>query len=324
MEDLREVAQNTGRSNEPEGYAAMRDGAAVVDRPERSVLRLTGKDPVGMLNAILTNEVPKEESRGVYAMLLNPKGRVQTDLRVVRAGEDVFIDTEPEGAGAAREILGRYAPFSRVKLEDLSGSWSVLGLYGPDASELLGGVEAAEHASVEVEVGDVSLLAVGVAVPVSGFDLIGPSDNLAAAREHLSERGATLADRPAYETARIEAGVPRFGADITPDNFPGETGTLDRGVSFQKGCYPGQETVARMRYRGHPNKTLYRLAIEGTQAQAGAQILQNGKTIGAVTSVAPLPVEGRVLALGYLSRGADTEGPLEAGPSGIRVLGPAS
>src|SRR5918998_105510 len=188
MEDLREVPQNTGRSNSTEGFAAMKDGAAVVDRSERPLLRLTGKDPVGMLNAVLTNDVPKEEHRSVYAMLLNPKGRVQTDLRVVKAGEDLLIDTEPEGAGAAREILGRYAPFSRVKLEDLSGSWSVLGLYGPDASELLGGVEAAEHASVELEVGGVSLLAVGVAVPVSGFDLIGPSDNLAAAREHLSEQ----------------------------------------------------------------------------------------------------------------------------------------
>ena len=324
MENLREVPQNTGRSNDPDGYAAIKKGAAVVDRSERSVLRLTGKDPVGMLNAILTNEVPKEANRGVYAMLLNPKGRVQTDLRVVRAGEDVFIDTEPEGAGAAREILGRYAPFSRVKLEDLSGSWSVLGLYGPDADGLLGGLEAAEHASVGLEVGGVSLLAVGVAQPVRGFDLIGPSGDLAAAREHLIERGATPADRPAYETARVTAGVPRFGADITPDNFPGETGTLDRAVSFQKGCYPGQETVARMRYRGHPNKILYRLAIQGKQAQAGAKILQNGKNVGAVTSVAPLPVDGKILALGYLSRGADTEGPLEAGQAGIRVLGPAS
>jgi folate-binding protein YgfZ len=323
MEDLREVPQNTGRSNGPEGYAAMREGAAVLDRPERPVLRLTGKDPVGMLNAILTNEVPKG-AHGVYALLLNPKGRVQADLRVVKAGKDVLIDTEPEGAGAAREILGRYAPFSRVKLEDLSSSWSVVGLYGPDAGRLLGGLEAAQHASVEVELGGLNLLAVGVAHPVPGFDLIGPSDDLTAAREHLIERGATPAYRPAYETARIEAGVPRFGTDITPDSFPGETGTLDRAVSFHKGCYPGQETVARMRYRGHPNKTLYRLAIEGAEAQAGAQILQNGKTVGAVTSVAPLPVGDRVLALGYLSRGADTEEPLRAEHAVLRVLGPAS
>jgi len=300
----------------------MREGAAVVDRSERSILRLSGKDPLGMLDAVLTNEVPKGTSRGVYAMLLNPKGRVQTDLRVVKAGEDVLIDTEPEGAGAAREILGRYAPFSRVKLEDLS--WSVLGLYGPDAGALLGGPDLAEHASAEVEIGGSTVLAVGVALPVPGYDLIGPADDLAAAREYLIKHGTTPADRGAYETARVEAGIPRFGADITPDNFPGETAALDRAVSFGKGCYPGQETVARMRYRGHPNKTLYRLAIEGAEAQPGAEILQNGKTVGTVTSVAPLPVGGRVLALGYLSRGADTEGPLDSGNAGIGVLGPAS
>ena len=321
MEDLREVPHNTGRSNSPEGYTAMREAAAVLDRPERSVLRLTGRDPVGMLNAVLTNEVPKGGSRGVYAMLLNPKGRVQTDLRVVKAGEDILIDTEPEGAEAAREILGRYAPFSRVKSEDLSSSWSVLGLYGPDARALLGGLEATEHTSTEVEIGDLTLLAVGVTLPVPGYDLIGPADDLVAARERLIELGAVLVGRQAYETVRIEAGIPRFGADITPENFPGETGTLDRAVSFQKGCYPGQETVARMRYRGHPNKVLHRLIIEDSEVQAGAQILQNVKTVGAVTSVAPLPVDGRVLALGYLSRGADTGGSLRSGNAGVRVLG---
>jgi aminomethyltransferase len=320
MKDLREVPQNTGRSNSKGGYAALREGAAVVDRSERPLLRLTGKDPAGMLNAVLTNDVPKEEHRGVYAMLLNSKGRVQTDLRVVKTGEDILIDTEPEGAGAAREILGRYAPFSRVKLEDLS--WSVLGLYGPEAGELLGG-EAVEHASVAVEIGGLTLLAVGVAHPVPGYDLIGPSDDLELARELLVEHGAVPADRAAHETARIEAGVPRFGADITPDNFPSETTALDRAVSFRKGCYPGQETVARMRYRGHPNKTLHRLVIEGAEVQSGAQILQNGKTVGTVTSVAPLPVNGRVLALGYLSRGADTEGPLGSDDAEIRVLGTA-
>jgi folate-binding protein YgfZ len=321
MEDLREVPHNTERSNSTEAHTAMKEGAAVVDRSERPLLRLTGKDPDGMLNAVLTNDVPKEEHRGVYAMLLNPKGRVQTDLRVVKAGEDLLIDTEPEGAGAAREILGRYAPFSRVKLVDLP--WSVVGLYGPHAGGLLGGIEAAEHASAEVEIGGVSLLAVGVALPVPGYDLIGPPDDLEAARAYLTSHGATPADRAANETVRIEAGVPRFGADITPDNFPGETGTLDRAVSFQKGCYPGQETVARMRYRGHPNKTLHRLAIEGERVQEGAQILQDGKSVGAVTSVAPLPVDGRLLALGYLSRGADTEGSLGSDGAEVRVLGTA-
>jgi tRNA-modifying protein YgfZ len=81
------VPQNNADPNDLEGYAALRDGAAIVDRSDRRLLRLTGKDPIGMLNAVLTSDVPTHGDRGIYAMLLDPKGRVQTDLRVVKAGE---------------------------------------------------------------------------------------------------------------------------------------------------------------------------------------------------------------------------------------------
>src|SRR5829696_1093116 len=176
--------------NDLEGYAALREGAAFVDRSDRKLLRLTGKDPIGMLNAVLTNDVPTHEDRGIYAMLLDPKGRIQTDLRVVKAGDETLIDTEPEGAEAAKEILARYAPFSRVRLEELS-DWMVLGLYGPRTTGLLGNLDLAEHETTWAEIGSASVLVVGVAVPVSGYDLIGPPEALAAAREHLIETGAT-------------------------------------------------------------------------------------------------------------------------------------
>jgi tRNA-modifying protein YgfZ len=319
------VPQNNASPNDPAGYAALREDAAVVGRPERSLLRLTGKDPVGMLNAILTNDVPEQGDRGAYAMLLNPKGRVQTDLRVVKATDEILVDTEPEGAEATKEILGRYAPFSRVKLEELP-DWKVLGLYGPRAAELLENPDLAEHETKQVEIGGVSVLVVGVAVPVGGYDLIGPSGALDKIRERLIERGAVLADYAAYETARIAAGIPRFGADITPDNFPGESeNALARAVSFGKGCYPGQETVARMRYRGSPNKRLYRFELEPgpmEQPETGDEVLQNDKKvlgpIGKVdvvswlTSVTPFAVDGKFYALGYLARKADLEAPMRA------------
>lgn len=280
------------RARAEAGYDALKEGAALIDHPGRTVFRLSGKDLVGMLGAILTNEIPKDENLGVYAALLNPKGRIQADLRVLKADGDVLVDTEPEGAAAAKEILGRYAPFSRVRVEDLSESdepWGVLGLYGPRAAALLGDLRLAEHESKELEVGDAPLLAAGVAVPVAGLDLIGPSSTLEAARVHLLGLGVTFASPDAYETARIEACIPRFGADITPENFPGETTILDRAVSFKKGCYPGQETVARMHYRGHPNKTLHRLVVEGSPTSPGTEITQDGKTVGRITSVAPSP-----------------------------------
>jgi aminomethyltransferase len=305
------------------GYDALQTGAALVDHPGRRLLRLSGKDPVGMLNAVLTNEVPKETGLGAYALLLNPKGRIQTDLRVLKSGEDVLVVTEPEGADAAREILGRYAPFSRVKLENLSrgdAPWSALGLYGPDAPRLLAGLRLAEHESAQTEVGGATLLAAGVALPISGFDLLGPVDALLAARESLLRNGAVAAKRDAYETARVEAGVPRFGADMTPENFPAEAGVLDRAVNFTKGCYPGQETVARMHYRGHPNRTLRRFVVAGQPPAPGAGILQSGKQVGMVTTVAPLPVNGHTFALGYLHRKADPDAPLDAGEAKLEIL----
>lgn len=308
------------RSSPTAGYAALTESAALVDLSHRTVLRLSGKDPFGMLNAVLTNEVPEEPQVGAYALLLNPKGRVLTDLRVLKAptGESgVLIDTEPEGAEAAKEILGRYAPFSRVTLEDLSEPdepWGLLGLYGPRARELLGGLELAEHASAAVSLGGVMVIAAGVKVPIAGYDLLGPAKALASVRELLLERGAVPADLAAYETARVEAGIPRFGADITPENFPAEAGLLDRAVSFEKGCYPGQETVARMHYRGHPNRELYRLSAEGSQQAPppGTPIFQGDKRVGWITSLAPMPVDGKLLALGYLHRNADLQGELRA------------
>jgi tRNA-modifying protein YgfZ len=302
-------------------YAALRESAALVDLSYRKILRLSGKKAVEMLNAVLTNQVPEEDRLGVYALLLNPKGRIQADLRVMKSGEDVLITVEPEGAAAAKELLGRYAPFYRVGLEDLSdASWGVLGLYGPRAGDLLETPDLAEHESAVVSLNGADLLAAGVALPVGGYDLLGPNDALEAARNHLRERGAVAASLDAYETARIEASVPRFGSDITPENFPAEAGILERAVSFEKGCYPGQETVARMHYRGHPNRELHRFVVEGTPPVPGAEIAQSGRQAGWITSVAPLPVDGKILALGYLHRNADPRGELESGETRLRNL----
>jgi folate-binding protein YgfZ len=325
--------QNVTDPNDLEGYAALREGAAIVDRSERRLLRLTGKDPIGMLNAVLTSDVPTHGDRGAYAMLLDPKGRIQTDLRVVKAGDEILIDTEPEGAGAAKGILARYAPFSRVRLEELS--WSVLGLYGPRTREYFGDLE--EHQSREIEIEGRVLLSVGVAFPVPGYDLIGPPEDLAAVLRYLTASGATLVSADAHETARIEAGVPRFGADITPENFPGESkNSLERAISFEKGCYPGQETVARMHYRGSPNKKLYRFELEQDTTEppeAGDEILQGEKklvgptssvnVVGWLSSVAPLPVDGKIYTLGYLARKADLGAPMSAQNAMVLGVEPA-
>jgi glycine cleavage system aminomethyltransferase T len=172
------------------GLEAVGRSAAVFGMP-RAIFGLSGKDPVAMLNAVLTNDVPEEPGLGSYALLLNPKGRVQADLRVLKAPSGapfdgrVLLVAEPEGAGAVREILGRYAPFSRVRLEDLSEGWSLLGLYGPGAEGLLGDPGLQEHESAVLEVGDAAVIASEVATPAAGYDLLGPSEVIEVARGHL-------------------------------------------------------------------------------------------------------------------------------------------
>ena len=296
-------------------YVALKNEINFTERPQ-TTLRLSGKDPIGMLNAILTNDVPEEGGQGVYALLLDPKGRVQTDLRVLKSGEDILVVTEPEGVEAARGILGRYAPFSRVKLDEPDG-WTTLGLYGSQASKLLGGLGLKEHETKVVEVGGTAIFVAGVQHPLPGYDLLGPAEAVRKIREHLVAEGAVPVGLQAYETARVETGTPRFGADITPENFPAEAGILDRAVSFAKGCYPGQETVARMYYRGHPNRALHRLKVEGTPPPPATPIFQDEKQVGKVTSVTPLLVNGETLALGYLHRNADLKSPLAVGGAAI-------
>lgn len=306
--------RTTKNKNGAPGLAAFAADAALVEFPEKEVLRLSGKDCAGMLDAILTNDIPKEENLGAYALLLDPKGRIQTDLRAVKDVDDILVIVEAEGEEAAKSILGRYAPFSRVKLED--ANLAVLGLYGTKAKELLG-LELAEHESREIEVGGVPVLAVGVTVPASGCDLLAAKENVRSVRGHIESLGASSPSSEEYETVRIEAGVPRFGSDMTPDNFPGEAGVLERAVSFSKGCYPGQETVARMHYRGQPNKNLHSFVVGGEAPEPETPIFQNGKEVGKITSVAPFSVDGKTSALGYLKRKADPEGDLRAGDAAL-------
>lgn len=311
--------RTTDKEKTAPNLETLENGAALVEFPDKEVLRLSGKDPVGMLDAILTNDVPKDGKLGAYALLLDPKGRIQTDLRAVKDGDDILIIVEPEGEEAAKAILGRYAPFSRVKMED--ADLSIVGVYGSRSTKLLGLDVLAEHESKEVEIGGAKALVVGVSAPVSGCDLIISEEDVLAVREHLESIGASSASAGEYETIRIEAGVPRFGADMTPENFPGEAGVLDRAVNFKKGCYPGQETVARMHYRGQPNKNLHRFTIEGDTPAPGTPIFQNEKEVGKITSVAPLPVGGKTFALGYLKRKSDPEGDLRAGDATLSSEG---
>ncbi|MGI8650639.1 MAG: YgfZ/GcvT domain-containing protein [Rubrobacter sp.] len=314
------VSQNTDRSESPNaGLSFFESGTSVVRFTSKKILRLSKKgragDPSGMLDAILTTDLPKDANSGTYALLLNPKGRILTDLTVLKDGEDLLAVVETEGAEAATETLRRYAPFSRVKIEETS--LVVLGVFGPEAGSVLP-VFPAENASSRVEIGGCDTLVYGVSLPATGVGIIAEAQDSSGITEFLSHSGAEVMSEEHYETARIHRATPKFGADITQESFPAEALLEERAVDFKKGCYPGQETVARMHYRGQPNKFLHRFIVEG-EARPGASILQEDKAAGYLTSVAPLTVDGKIYALGYLKRRADVAGELIAGDVKLEV-----
>lgn len=273
-----------------------------------------------MLDAILTSDVPKDPAAVARALLLNPKGRILADLTMVRDGEDLLLVTEAEGAEAAEETLGRYAPFSRVEVTGTD--LGVIGVFGPDAGRLVPEAPAS-GSSVRAEIGGHEAIVCGVELPAEGLHVILDERNVPDAVEAMKSSGATPTEEAVYEAARVYRSIPRFGLDVTQENFPAEAHLEERAVDFTKGCYPGQETVARMHYRGQPSKSLHRFIVEG-EAKTGTPIVQNDKSVGHLTSVSPLPLGGDTYALGYLKRRADVDGELVAGSATLEVSTPAS
>lgn len=297
-------------------------GTFVVALSQKRVIRLGKKgragDPVGMLDAILTSDVPKDEGATTYALLLNAKGRILTDATVLRDGEELLLVVEEAGLEGALQTLGKYAPFSRVEVEETE--LFATGVFG-DGAEALMTEPPAVGCSGRVEVGGREMLAFGTPLPLAGEILLSPGSP-EELMEAMKAAGASVASEDDYETARIHAAVPKFGADITPDNFPAEAHLEGRAVDFTKGCYPGQETVARMHYRGQPNKYLHRFTVKEGEVAAGTPISRNGKNVGYVTSIAPLQINGETFALGYLKRKADPNGELVAGDAMLEVSAP--
>ena len=330
------VPQNNADSNEPEGYTALNEGAAIVDRSERRLLRLTGKDPVGMLNAVLTNDVPAHGDRGAYAMLLNPKGRVQADLRVVKATDEILIDTEPEGAEATKEILGRYAPFSRVKLEELP-DWQVLGLYGPRAAELLGDPGLAEHETKQAEIGGGPRYSSWASrCPSAATISSGLRKTRAVRRVPDRDRRTTRGQRRLRD--RPDRGRrPPLRRGHHARELPGRVGELSgAGRQLREGLLPrpgdgGEDALPRkpeqealpLRTGARPDGAARGWRTRSCKTEEAGRPNSSVDVVGWLTSVAPLPVDGKVYALGYLARKADLEAPMRAEDAKVLAAKPA-
>jgi folate-binding protein YgfZ len=282
-------------------YRALRESVGLLDRSTRGKLDLLGVDAVDFLQGQVTNDVAGlEPGQGCYALLLNPKGKVLTDMRaLLRSEHDLWLDTEAVTLEALRSKLEIYKIGRQVEIADRSGDRAILSLIGPAVTEIVApaAVPGEENAFSESELAGARVLVVGTDL---GVDLILEAADAARVGAALLERGAVAVGAEAAEIRRIERGRPRYGADMTADNLPAEVGVEERAVSFTKGCYVGQEPVARMHYRGHPNRHLRGLELS-RPAKPGDAVVSGEKEVGKVTSACVSPALGPI-ALTVLRR----------------------
>jgi folate-binding protein YgfZ len=295
-------------------YRQLREECGLLDRSERGKLIVSGSEAAEYLQGQLTNDVEAlAPGEGQYAALLDRKGHMQADMRVLRtSAEEFWIDTEPEALAAARRHLETYKIGRDVAVADLTGERAILSLIGPRSVEIAATAVLPEHASDATDIGGVACLAVGTA---GGIDLIAKSNETERLHDSLVAAGAVEVGREAAEVVRIEAGTPRFGAEMSAETMPAEAGIVERAVSFTKGCYIGQEPVARLHYKGRPNRHLRGLELSAP-ATPGASLRLGEKEVGRVGSACVSPARGPI-ALAIVRREAEPGAELVVGEDGV-------
>ena len=304
-------------------YAAIRKGAALMDAPHRSVVVLTGKDRLSFLHNKVTNDTLKlTAGQGCYAYLLNLKGRITMDMNILQAEDATLVELDARLTPEFLRIMEKYIFTEDVRLLNASQQLGRLSLMGPKALALLQAVVDASIESLQEPFQHVRRT-IGRATATifrqdlageEEYELIVPRDQLVtiwqilhAAGEGHDDPAGEISMRPvgwsAFNTARIEAGTPLYGIDITDHYLPMETGPwYARAVSVTKGCYLGQEIVARMHAHNTVARLLVGLRIEGTKLPlAGTEIFDGAQQVGIVTSSCMSPMLGDVpIAMGYV------------------------
>lgn len=314
-------------------YRAVRNGAGVVDRWDRAWIRLTGRDPVKMIQGLVTNDLAgASEGQGVYAAMLTPKGKMLADLRAFRtAGGSVLMDVDAAALQGVLDHLKKYVPPLFARPEHLGAGYDLLGVYGPRSRELVNAVLGteipegfAEEAFVLGAFDGQEVMAIRTEYPgEDGYDLLAPASVLEPLWRAVVAAGAVPVGHGTLEVLRIEAGRPRWGAELTEDVIPIEAGLRDRAISQTKGCYTGQEVIIRILHRGRVNWHLRGLTLgEAPAPAAGVELFRPGeaKSVGRVTSACNSPLYGQTIALGYVRREVLPPSTLRLGdPEGAEV-----
>jgi tRNA-modifying protein YgfZ len=292
-------------------YRALTESVGLVDRSERGKLALTGSEAKSFLQGQVSNDVEAlEPGSGCYAAFLTHKGKMLGDMRVLDLGYELLLDTERVALQELFNMIRRYKLGSDVELHKRTLELALLSLVGPDARRVASAEDLVEeHANRRASVAGVPVVLAATDV---GVDVFVPAERVEVVRGALD---AVPVSDEAAEVLRVERGRPRYGVDIDDNVIPQEAGLNERAVSFTKGCYVGQETVARLFYRGKPNRHLRGLRLSAP-AERGDVLRLGDKQVGRLGSVVLSPVHGPI-ALALVRREAAPGGTLSVGEGDI-------
>ena len=291
-------------------YAAVRaGGAGLIDLSSRGRILVSGTEAVPFLNGLITNDVKAlEVGAWMPAAFPNVQGRLLAAIRVLNRGEDYLIDTEAITHAKVLQLLERFTLAGDFRVVDVTKGTTLVSIQGGGAGAAISatlGEAAATIGRLRIvstqlpNVGDVTVIRASHTAE-DGFDLFTNADHASSLWQALLTAGARPVGLDAQEILRIESGLPRYGADMDETTIVSET-NLDDAVSFTKGCYIGQEIIARIKYRGHVAKKLTGLVFDGElKLPVDAKVRAADKEIGRITSFVISPALERTVALGYV------------------------
>jgi len=302
-----------------EQYRALIEQAGIGAVAARHPLSVAGRDRASFLHGLLSNEVRTlRAGTGCYAAWLTPQGRMITDLHVFETGDSMLLDVPAEIAGVTLQRLDQSLFSEDVQLADPGSQVTPVWIHGPQAASVIGTVIPrapalagwADYANEQFPFGGSSVRVARVTqLGVPGFCIYVEHGAAGELRDALERAGAPVVGAEAIHAARIEAGYPVFGIDMTTDTIPLEAGIEDRAISFTKGCYVGQEVIVRVMHRGGGRvaRRLMSLKFEDAPPEPGTKLLAGEKEAGWVTSSARSPRNGAI-GLGYVHRDSAVAG----------------
>lgn len=287
---------------------------------EVGAIALSGSEAAEYLQGQVTNDVEAiAPGHGVYAALLERKARIQADMRVLRTEDGFLLLTDPDGFRASFRHLDMYRIGRDVEIADRSAETRLIGLIGPGIEGRTGIAPGPEFSHRETGLYGAACRSISAPLgDLPGLDLLCPAEEAGDLAESLTGAGVPEISPEAAEVLRVEAAMPAFGREITGERMPAEAGIVERAVSFTKGCYIGQEPVARLHHRGRPNRLLRSLRFDRPVA-SGEPLTLDQREVGTVTSAVLSPARGPI-GLAILRREAEPGATLAVGDSGATAI----